>query len=90
MKLNDKYRIIYDTDNTILQFFEQREVNVKDEVTKKYVGTGEFKEHTENFYYPNLKTALNGFLNKCTWGLENAKEVLVMLERVELLISKTL
>lgn len=53
MKLNDKYRIIYDTDNTILQFFEQREVNVKDEVTKKYVGTGEFKEHTENFYYPN-------------------------------------
>lgn len=41
-------------------------------------------------FITQTKTALNGFLNKCTWGLENAKEVLVMLERVELLISKTL
>lgn len=82
MQLNENYRIVYDNDNTILQFFEQREIKVQK------VGTGEFKEYTENFYYPNLKTALNGFLNKCTWGLETSKEVLSMLNRVEVLISQ--
>ncbi|MBC7524815.1 MAG: hypothetical protein H7239_10285 [Flavobacterium sp.] len=88
MELNKNYRIVYDSDNTILQFFEQREKTVKDEATKKYVGTGEYKEFTENFYYPNLKTALIGFLNKCTWGQENAKEVLSILNKLELLINK--
>ena len=29
MQLNKNYRIIYDTENTILQFFEQIEVKVK-------------------------------------------------------------
>lgn len=88
MELNGKYRIIYDTDNTILQFFESREKTVKDESTKKYVGTGEYKEFTENFYYPNLKTALTGFLNKCTWGLETAEKVLSELNKLEILINK--
>ena len=87
MQLNENYRIVYDSDNTILQFFEQREVNVKDEITKKYVGTGEFKEVTENFYYPNLKTALTGFLNKSTWRVETAKEVLSKLNELEVLIK---
>ena len=40
MKLNENYRIVYDSDNTILQFFEQREIKVNK------VGTGEFKEFT--------------------------------------------
>ena len=88
MELNGKYRIVYDSDNTILQFFESREKMVKDEATKKYVGTGEFKEFTENFYYPNLKTALSGFLHKCTWGLETAKEVVFELNKLEVLINK--
>ena len=87
MELNANYRIIYDSDNTILQFFEMREINVKDETTKKYVGTGEFKEATENFYYPNLKTALSGFLNKCTWGLQTAEEVITELKKLETLIN---
>ena len=87
MQLNENYRIVYDSDNTILQFFEQREINVKDETTKKFVGTGEFKEATENFYYPNLKTALSGFLSKCTWGVETAKEVLSKLNELEGLIK---
>jgi len=89
MKLNANYRIVYVADNTILQFFEQREKTIKDDATKKYVGTGEFKEFTENFYYPNLKTALNGFLNKCTWGLGTAKEVLAELTKLETLISQS-
>jgi hypothetical protein len=88
MELNSNYRIVYDENNCILQFFEQREKMVKDEVTKKQVGTGEFKEYTENFYYPNLKTALSGFLNKCTWDVITAKEVLEVLGNCEVLISK--
>jgi len=87
MQLNENYRIVYDSDNTVLQFFEQREKTVKDEITKKYVGTGEFKEATENFYYPNLKTALLGFLTKCTWGLDTSKEVLSKLNELEGLIK---
>jgi len=87
MQLNKNYRIVYDTDNTILQFFEQREKMVKDEVSKKFIGTGKFKEFTENFYYPNLKTALSGFLNKCTWELETAKEVLEQLVKIENIIN---
>lgn len=82
MELNKNYRIVYDTDNTILQFFEQREIKVDK------IGTGKFKEHTENFYYPNLKTALNGFLNKCTWDIETAKEVIDELKRIKLIINK--
>lgn len=81
MQLNENYRIVYDSDNTILQFFEQREIKVQK------VGTGEFKEATENFYYPNLKTALLGFLIKCTWGLDTSKEVLSKLNELEGLIK---
>lgn len=86
MKLNQNYRIVYDTNNTILQFFEQREKQIKEK--GKLVPTGEFFEFTEDYYYPNLKTALNGFLNKCTWGLETAEQVLAEIKKVELLITK--
>jgi hypothetical protein len=78
MKLNDNYRIVYDSNNTILQYFERRE-------NKK---TNEFYEFTEDYYYPNLKTALNGFLGKCTWGLDTAEQVLNEIKSVEQLISK--
>jgi len=88
MKLNDKYRIVYDSENTILQFFEQREINLKDKITKKNIPTGEFKEYTENYYYPNLKTALIGFLNKCNWNVELAEEVLKEINKVETIINK--
>jgi len=86
MELNENYRIIYDSENTILQFFELRE-SFKKEDKLKILGTGETKEFTENFYYPNLKTALIGFLNKSTHGTENAKEVLEILNKIELLIT---
>jgi hypothetical protein len=78
MKLNDNYRIVYDANNVILQFFEQRE-------NKK---TKERFEFTEDSYYPNLKTALSGFLNKCTWGIETAEQVLSEINKVENLISR--
>ena len=86
MKLNDNYRIVYDSNNTILQYFERREKQTKEK--GKLISTGEFYEFTEDYYYPNLKTALNGFLNKCTWGLETAEQVLNEIKSVEQLISK--
>ena len=79
MNLNKNYRIIYDENNTILQFFEQREKKSKDAEPISY-------GFQDNSYYPNLKTALQGFLNKCTWGLETAKEVLTKLEEVAKII----
>lgn len=78
MKLNDKYRIVYDSNNTVLQFFEQRENK----------NTKEMYEFTEDYYYPNLKTALGGFLSKCTWGVDTAEKVIEEIKKVELLISK--
>jgi hypothetical protein len=86
MEINRNYRIVYDSNNTILQFFEQREKQIKEK--GKLVPTGQFFEFTEDYYYPNLKTALNGFLNKCTWGLESAEKVLNEIKKCELLISK--
>lgn len=96
MELNKNYRIVYDTDNTILQFFEQREKQIFTKELDKETGknkristpSGEFFEFTENFYYPNLKTALIGFLHKCTWGQENVKRILFELKKLEVLINK--
>jgi hypothetical protein len=86
MEINSNYRIVYDSNNTILQYFEQREKQIKEK--GKLVPTGEFFEFTEDYYYPNLKTALNGFLNKCTWDLKTAEQVLNEIKKVELLITK--
>jgi len=84
MELNKNYRIIYDSENTILQFFEPRIKKLKDGVIQDF---GMAYEFTENFYYPSLKTALNGFLTKCTWNLETAEEILIELKKVETLIK---
>ena len=87
MELNEKYRIVYDSENVILQFHEMREkqVLVKEPGMKtgKYQGTGEFKEHTDDYYFPSLETALKGFLVKATWGLEKAEDILKRLEEVQ-------
>jgi hypothetical protein len=80
MNLNENYRIVYDSENCILQYYDQRERKVKGSDTK------ESFEYTENFYYPNLKTALVAFLNKATWGLETAEQVLSEIKRVEAII----
>lgn len=76
MELNDKYRIIFDENNVILQFFENR-------VDKN----GKEKEFVDNFYYPNIKTALNGFLVKETWGTKTVTEFLDKINEVENIIS---
>jgi hypothetical protein len=85
MILNDNYRIVYDTENVILQFFEPRIKRPKEGAIQDCGMTYEF---IENSYYPSLKSALNGFLVKCTWGLDTAEEILKELNRVEQLIKQ--
>lgn len=86
MELNKNYRITHDAENVILQFHEMREKQILIKGTKdttgRYEGTGEFKEYSENYYFPSLETALRGFLIKSTWGLETAKEILEKIEEV--------
>ena len=95
MQLNENYRIVYNKDNTILQFFEQREKNIVTKVIDEVSGknkqistpSGEYAEFTENYYYPSLQSALTEFLRQCTWGTETAKEVLSKLNELEGLIK---
>lgn len=86
MELNDKYRIVYDAENVILQFHEMREkqilVKTPGQKTGSYEGTGEFKEFTENYYFPSLESALKGFVIKATWGIETAEGILSKLEEL--------
>ena len=77
MQLNKNYRIIFDENNTVLQFFEMREK------TKKETDETTMFEYTENYYYPNIKTALKGFLNKSLDGSSSVEEVLKRIYEVE-------
>ena len=96
MNLDSNYRIVYDENNVILQFFEQREKQTVSKIIDKETGkkkqvltpSGEFYEFTENFYYPNLKTALTAFLMKSLHGSETIENVLNQISRVELIISR--
>jgi len=81
MNLNENYRIVYDSENCILQYFDLRERK------SKSTGEKETYEFTENFYYPNLKTALCGFLHKQLWSNGSAEKVLEKIVEVELLIK---
>lgn len=80
MNLNENYRIVTDENNVTLQFFETREKDKKD-------GSKETFEFTDNFYYPTIKTALKGFLNKSIKHCETAEEILKKIEEVEDIIN---
>ena len=81
MKLSNNYRIIAEENNTVLQFY-------KDKIKVKKDGTKISYEFTENYYYPNLKTALKSFVNKCIGESKEVSEVLLMLNKLELQINK--
>lgn len=81
MNLNKNYRIVFDDNNTVLQFFELREKTKKETEEKT-----EF-EYTENYYYPNVKTALRSFLNKSLDGSSSITEVLKRIDDVESIIN---
>ena len=81
MKLSNNYRIIAEENNTILQFY-------KDKIKVKKDGTKIPYEFTENYYYPNLKTALKSFVNKYIGESKEVSEVLLRLNKLELQINK--
>jgi len=81
MKLSNNYRIIAEENNTILQFY-------KDKIKVKKDGTKITYEFTENYYYPNLKTALKSFVNKSIGESKEVSEVLLRLNKLELQINK--
>lgn len=74
--MSDKYRVIFEENTLILQFYEQRTKVKKD-------GSQVDFEFTENYYYPNLKTALKAFVNKSLNYCKTIDEVLVNIERLE-------
>ena len=81
MKLSNNYRIIAEENNTVLQFY-------KDKIKVKKDGTKISYEFTENYYYPNLKTALKSFVNKYIGESKEVSEVLLRLNKLELQINK--
>lgn len=87
MELNEKYRIIFENKYVVLQFFEIREKQKLNPETRKYEGTGEFKEFTENFYFNNLEMALKAFVRKNLEGLKTANTILKKLEDLDNLIK---
>lgn len=78
MKLDEKYRIVYDENNVVLQFFEQR-------VKEKKDGNKENYEFVDSFYFPNIKQALKSYANKT---LKGSSSFLDLICRIELLESK--
>lgn len=76
MELGHQYRIVFDENNVILQFYESRERKKKDGKTEDYV-------YEENTYHLTLKGALTAYMNKVVKRSETAEEVLKKLCEVE-------
>ena len=81
MKIDNNYRILSDDNNVVLQYHEDR-------IKTKLDGSKEAYEFTDNYYYPNLKYALKGYLNKSLKHNELLIDVLVEIKRVEDKIDK--
>lgn len=78
--LSEKYRIIEDANNTVLQFFEIR-------TRKKKDGTDEQYEFVDDFFYPDLKSALISFIQKEIKYSANIDEVLSRISAIEKTIN---
>lgn len=77
MQLTDDWSIKFDANNAILVFKELRK-------NKK----GEMVETEDEFYYPNTKTALLGFMHKNIDGAETVEDLIGRIEKVETIINK--
>lgn len=80
MTLNDKWSISYDENNVMLNFKETRTREDKEKGFVEY-------ESTETFYYPNLKMALNAFIQKEINYSESIDDVLKRINELEVLIE---
>jgi len=76
MELSNKYRIMKDDNNVILQFHEYR-------TREKGKSKGELYEFTDNSYYPNLKTALKSYVNKTLSSCNDIEKVLLKISELE-------
>ena len=80
MQLSEKYRITTDDNNVVLQFYEVRERQKKD-------GTIEMHEHTENLYYPTIRSALKSFVQKELKHSTSIDDCLKRIDALERLID---
>tara|TARA_R110000782_G_scaffold9904_1_gene31400 strand:- start:226 stop:483 length:258 start_codon:yes stop_codon:yes gene_type:complete len=76
MILSENYRIISEENNTVLQYF-------KDKIKTKKNGDQEPYVFVENYYYPNLKTALQSYVNKSISECREVSSVLLKLNKLE-------
>lgn len=76
MELSKNYRIVKDENNVILQFHEYR-------TREKGKLKGELYEFTDDYYYPNLKTALKSYVNKTLSFCSDIEEVLLKISELE-------
>jgi len=74
MILDENYRITYDNENVILQYHELR---VKGEKSKD---KGATFEHTEDYFYPTVGSAMKAYVNK---SLKHSKSILDLVCRIE-------
>lgn len=81
MKIAPDYRIVFDENNVILQYFDEREKSKKD-------GSVEMHEYQQNTFYPTVKTALIAFLNKTQRNCRTVEELIEKIEYVENLINQ--
>lgn len=79
MKMSENYRILFDENNVILQYFDIREKNKKDGSVEEY-------EYQQNTFYPTVKTALLAFLSKSLHGSASVEDLISRIERVEKII----
>ena len=79
MQVDEKFRIVYDENNVILQFHEIRIKTKKD-------GTEEQYEFVDNFYYSNITQALKSYTNKCLNGSNSILGLIKRIENLETLI----
>tara|TARA_R110002153_G_scaffold246678_2_gene402560 strand:- start:651 stop:914 length:264 start_codon:yes stop_codon:yes gene_type:complete len=81
MTIDKNYRIVFEENNTILQYYQERTKTKKDNSKEVY-------EFTDNFYYPNLKTCLKAYLNKSISVPGDISKVIERINIVEKKISK--
>ena len=76
MQLSENYRLVFETDNVVLQYFETRERTKKD-------GTKEMYEFQQNTYHNTVPNALRAYLHKSLVGSKSIEECLDRIKSLE-------
>jgi len=84
MKLNENYSIEFDENNAVLVF---KEIRIKKPKKNEMQDCGMTYEAIERFYYPNVKTCLNAFIQKDLHGSTDVLNILNRIDKLEKIIS---